>query len=525
MRHLPTAYISWLLLACLVGCATPDPGRPSEDPEVKEALKKRSPLPYWVFVAPPQVSEVDSETIPLAHPIPVADTRIREVVLEAVDRNGIFARTLASDEGTPRSPKRMLVRARESGAHLLLEFTLKRIDCTYVGRNSLWLPNLFLWLTLWVPSLWVADQTYQLEVEADYDLRNTQDGSLVYEGSITSTTTVDLDYIDRDVAWLGLFRLEEGELNWEAIIDRVRPQVLYQLERTFLLSLLREFDPVARGTGFPQQVFPGQSSAREIAVVIGISDYDHPALQNLCQYGVADAISYLDFLGEREEVALKEDGVELLVGAGATKEKISDAFFKFGLSGTQDRRQHREKIFVYFSGVGARVRRPDGGGYEYYLLPHDADPEDLAGTAISLAQLAEWLGPARADEVLLVVDAGFGSTGSGKGIGTAGRAEEEERSAFLAAVRKIAPGDGRGVIFAGMPGDEVSELRGDGHAYLTFYLLRWLEARGDLDSDGAVTLGEIMQTVPGRVKRETGLIHREQTPVIFGDEKLVLSRP
>lgn len=516
----------WGLGACLVGiallaaCATPTPGRLADDPEVVRASEGWEPLPYSILVAPAEVETPTAEPAPEVRRIPVEEGRVGEIVLGSLRQNRIFRKAMEPEQPVSSVRERLLASARERDASLVMEFTLESVECRHVGRNALWFPNLLLWLTLWVPSLWVADQTYQADAEASYELRNTEDGNLVYRGSVSASAEVDLDYIDRDVKWWGLFRTEDGDLNWKAIVNRMRPHALHALEKAFVLSLLQDLGPLARDETFRPRVFPGQSTAPEVAIVIGVSEYLAPPLQDRCQFADKDAVAFRDYLMRRKESQLEADGTAMLVGEDASREKIETAFFKL----VTGKAQHRDRISVYFSGLGAAGHGADGG-HEFYLLPRDADPSDLAGTAISLQRIGEWLREAKADQIVIVVDAGFGSTGFSKGAKRGSRPDEEEVAAFRKTVREMLPGAGRALLFAGVPGDEVAEERRDQQGLFTYYLLRYLGVKGDADGDGAVTLGELAAKLPQKVSREAEMLGRFQVPLVFGDESLVINRP
>ncbi|MCZ6689960.1 MAG: hypothetical protein O7H41_10185, partial [Planctomycetota bacterium] len=110
---------------------------------------------------------------------------------------------------------------------------------------------------------------------------------------------------------------------------------MFELQKALALSVLRDFYPLGRSAGFKRDVYPKQSSASEVAIVIGVAGYREPTLQGLANFGVADASSFLEFLRQREGSALKEEGTRLLLGAGATREEIFGAFRKYDLDGTQ----------------------------------------------------------------------------------------------------------------------------------------------------------------------------------------------
>lgn len=79
-------------------------------------------------------------------------------------------------------------------------------------------------------------------------------------------------------------------------------------------------------------------------------------------------------------------------------------------------------------------------------------------------------------------------------------------------------------IFTSASGDQVSswypEMK---HSLFTYYFLKALQGKGDLDKDNKLTIGEIKnyinENVPYMARR---LNSREQTPQVIGDENKVL---
>ncbi|MDL1956276.1 MAG: caspase family protein [Candidatus Desulfofervidus auxilii] len=75
------------------------------------------------------------------------------------------------------------------------------------------------------------------------------------------------------------------------------------------------------------------------------------------------------------------------------------------------------KVIFYFSGHGTTYTEKEGKG-EGYLLPIEADPEDIPTTALALAEVEKLLGEVKGEKVV-IIDACF--SGKGKSILPAGK--------------------------------------------------------------------------------------------------------
>ena len=371
-------------------------------------------------------------------------------------------------------------------------------------------------------------------VEADlvYRLRNTEMGEVVHERRFRARSEVDLDYDDRGIGFFeGLFRFplllwsEDDEDRWRAIREKVLPHATYLVKKNLVVDLLTELDPVARERAFGALVHPTGHQSPEVALVVGVSDYRADAYRGRCLFGEKDAIAFRDHLADGAADRFDPGALELLVGKQATLAGIERALLKT-FRGTPG----RERITLYFSGLGMAESRD--GGHRFYLLPRDADPDDLDGTAIPLDEIAAYVRGSVAREVVVIVDAAFGSRGDSKGAPRESAPSPEERAALQRLAEEMGSDGEAGprlVVLAARAGDAALELTqaGTEHGNLTFALLRALDGgkadrTGEGNDDGLVTVGELKGYLPGAIEREARFENQKQVPLVYGNDETIL---
>lgn len=176
-----------------------------------------------------------------------------------------------------------------------------------------------------------------------------------------------------------------------------------------------------------------------------------------------------------------------------------------------------DTVFIYFAGHGASMPdadSPDGDGFEKYLLPMDAEPENLYATAFPMKDVSDIFGRLKSDRVVFIVDSCFSGASGGRTMlaanGTRGALLSED---FL---DRLSKGKGR-VILSASRANEVSleDVKyGGGHGVFTHFLLKGLKGDADYSRDGLVDVDELHQYLSKEVPQATG---QSQTPVKKGE--------
>jgi|GEM_PF-2399872 len=249
------------------------------------------------------------------------------------------------------------------------------------------------------------------------------------------------------------------------------------------------------------------------SAVIGVNDYKRA--RDL-KYAVNDARSFAAYL--TEQVGVPTDHVFLLIDAQASKTKIES------LLGTHLKRAAAEDdtVIIFYAGHGAvetDPSNPDGDGFEKYLLPHDADLDDLYASSISMNDIRTIFSRIQSKRLIFISDTCYSGSAGGRTLLTAkSRAILSDR--FL---ERISHGKGR-VIISSCSANEISKEDDRlGHGIFSYYLLQGLRGKADQDSDGIITVDELFAFLTRTVPHASG---QDQHPVKKGEMEgeLVIGR-
>ncbi|MGH9559809.1 MAG: polysaccharide deacetylase family protein, partial [Terracidiphilus sp.] len=229
------------------------------------------------------------------------------------------------------------------------------------------------------------------------------------------------------------------------------------------------------------------------AAIVGIDDY---ANWQKLQYAVHDALGVKDTLIQKYN--FKPDHVFTLLDGEATRKYILSLLGdKLGGAAVQ----HDDRVFVFFAGHGA-TRKLASGRDLGYIIPVDADLEDLEGTAISMTNFQDISEAIPAKHVLFVMDSCY----SGLALTRGGLPQFSQNY-----LNEISRREAREMFTAGGADQQVADNGPNGHSVFTWTLLQGLDGRADLNGDGLITATELAAFVAPAV---SALSH--QTPA-FGN--------
>jgi tetratricopeptide (TPR) repeat protein len=233
---------------------------------------------------------------------------------------------------------------------------------------------------------------------------------------------------------------------------------------------------------------PASPDGNTYALLIGVSKYKKPEL-NL-QFANQDAIDLAKFLQSPRGGGLPAGNILLLTDEKATTAAVRSAFNEFlkGRAGKND------TVVIMAAGHGT-VEKPGTNGA--YILTYDADPQDLASTALPMKEVAdlftEQLKSVR--RVLLFVDVCKAGT-----IGTI------HSVTVNSDVQQL--GDIDGDMF-GLLASRPKELSqegpqfGGGHGAFSYFLIKGLDGEADANKDGVVDANELIKYVSSQVPTAT----------------------
>ncbi len=242
------------------------------------------------------------------------------------------------------------------------------------------------------------------------------------------------------------------------------------------------------------------------AAIIGINEYKK--VRNL-KYAVNDATAFKNYL--KFNIGISEKNLFYLTDKQATKGNLQK------LLGTHLKRSASkdDTVFIFFAGHGAvetDPTNPDGDGFEKYLLPYDADLNDLYTSSISMDEIKKIFQRIRAERLIFIADSCYSGASGGRTIFTSSsRASLSDK--FL---ERISKGKGR-VILSSCSANEVSQENDNyKHGLFTYYFLKGLKGEADFDMDGLISVEEIFGYVSKKVPSASG---QDQHPVKKGDSQ------
>ncbi len=228
------------------------------------------------------------------------------------------------------------------------------------------------------------------------------------------------------------------------------------------------------------------------ALIIGIDKYEN--FQDL-NYAVKDAKSIQSMIVNIYN--FNQDNVRILLNEEATYQNIRKQFSEISRAANEN-----DRVLIYFAGHGETVDLPDGGE-KGYLLPFEADRNDLYLTAIPMEELKQIALMSEAKHILYLIDACYG------GIATVGsRGLDAIKTPNY--IEKITKNKARQIITAGGRGEKVIEKAEWGHSAFTLNLNRGLkDGNADLNADNVITANELALYLKEKVTIDSD---NQQTP-------------
>jgi uncharacterized caspase-like protein len=249
------------------------------------------------------------------------------------------------------------------------------------------------------------------------------------------------------------------------------------------------------------------------AAVIGINGY--PNARSL-KYAVNDALAFKHYL--KNNIGVPEDHIFSLTEHDATKDNI------LSLLGTKLKRKasREDTVIIFYAGHGAvetDPANPDGDGFEKYLLPYDADLNDLFASSISMDEVRKIFQRISADRLIFIADTCYSGASGGRTM-VASKTRANLSDKFY---ERISKGKGR-VIISSCSANEVSKEDDNlKHGVFSYYMLEGLKGQADQDGDGIITISELFSYISRKVPEASG---QDQHPVKKGETEgeLVIGR-
>jgi serine/threonine protein kinase len=248
----------------------------------------------------------------------------------------------------------------------------------------------------------------------------------------------------------------------------------------------------------------GENRPAGAALLVGIGAYRHADKVAALRYAACDAEALAEVLTDRDVCGLPSDRVVLLTDGNACREDVVHRLSKW----LPESARGANLALVFFAGHGAvqRVGQRDEG----FLLPHDADPDDLVTRGVAMSDVARWVEGIEAGAVVVCLDCCHAGN-----VVTHRAAHPSHRPRDLRlrpALLQGLSGRGRFLIASCDEGQTSVEAEPWGHGLFTYHLLRGLRGEGDRDGDGRVGVAELFEYVAGAVEEDARAYGSEQRP-------------
>lgn len=230
------------------------------------------------------------------------------------------------------------------------------------------------------------------------------------------------------------------------------------------------------------------------AIVVGISKYKYESL-NL-KYADHDAEEVCKLLLSPLAGNFKAEHVIKLTNQEATTAKITQALRSF-----LKKPARADLVFIYFACHGSPDFDRPGN---VYMLTHDTDPNDIAGTALPMREIDLSLRENLLAERVIVLADACHSAAIGGGIGR--RSTTDNANLVNRYLTEVSRAKGGVALLTSAEANEVSfedAKWGGGHGVFTYYLLKGMQGEADLDQNGFVTVGELFEYVRAKVQEAT----------------------
>ena len=230
------------------------------------------------------------------------------------------------------------------------------------------------------------------------------------------------------------------------------------------------------------------------ALLVGVGKYLHADRIPTLRYARPDARALARLLTAPEVCGFPEDKVALLTDKEARREPVVTRLAKW----LPAQARGAELVVIYFAGHGLvqRVGPRDEG----FLLPYDADPDNVMARGVAMSFLAGCIDALEARAVIVCLDCCH----AGQVLRRRGQAPRAlaRDVAIRPAVLQGIEGKGRFLIASCDEGQESLEVDELKHGLFTYHLLRGIRGAGDRDGDGKVGVAELFNYVAAAVAQE-----------------------
>ena len=244
----------------------------------------------------------------------------------------------------------------------------------------------------------------------------------------------------------------------------------------------------------------------KIAIIIGIEKYR--SLKNIdAPFANRDANAFRAYANRA--LGIPNQNIKVLIDDEATRAETLKALT---LWLPQAARGKAKDIYIFFAGHGLA----SDDGKNLYILPQDGDAALLQYTAISRLEMFELINKVKPNSVTMFFDTCYSGQTRDERMLVAGlrpirllESEQDKPNNFT--------------IFTASNYDQTSgSIKEAKHGIFSYYLMKGMEGKADLDSDKKITNGELIAYLKQNVTEEAFINNRQQEPMLSGDPNKIL---
>jgi hypothetical protein len=363
----------------------------------------------------------------------------------------------------------------------LATIAVSNIRTHWDGHASIWPVNVGIFCLWWPFSYWVGDFEFSLTADVTVTVTSAESGQILPDGKKTLEvkTNGTFDQIDRGFHIFGILYTEFEGAEWRGIAEQLWPNLQCKLS----VAVARQVETILRATT-KSEASVEKVHKKTLLLSVGVSRYLDTNTYPPLDYAAEDARKIASVF---EHGGVAREHIRTLVDGEATVKTFQDA-----VKDHLGRAREGDSVVVFAACYGTRLE----DGRPGLVLNESAAGRDDG--RISLDEVAQALGSVHGARLVLF-DCGFG--GHGRFIARAGVQPKDDTAPFES--RSVA------ALFAGGPDEPALAPEHLGMGLFSFYLLKGLEGKADLDHDGRLPAQELYQFVRPRVIAEAAYLGGE----------------
>ena len=241
-----------------------------------------------------------------------------------------------------------------------------------------------------------------------------------------------------------------------------------------------------------------------MALIIGIEDYSQSPNATFANL---DAKYFYEYASKG--FGVKKENIKLMIDKEATLIKSIGVLSKWLPSRIKS---GETDLIIFFAGHGLA----SNDGKDLFLLSQDSDPDLLARTALSRTELFKEIIKLNPKSVTMFLDTCYSGVSR----------DEKTLLASARPVRIIADEQDTPdnfTIFSASQLDQISSgLKDAKQGIFSYYLMKGLEGKADLNKDRNITNGELLAYMDENIAQKASELGRQQNPSLSGNKDQIL---